>query len=175
MKKSIAIDMDEVLADFITKELDIYEKEFGIRIKLEDLHGKELYQAVDPLHKDAVLSYPYRKGFFADLEVMPGSKRVITELQKKYEVFVVTAATEFPNSLKDKFTWLNRHFPSIGWQYVVFCGYKSVIHTDYLLDDRPSNLKTFSGHPLLFSAPHNLEQNTFERLNNWEEVGNYFL
>ena len=34
--KRIALDMDEVIADVIPKFLDIYEAEFGYRLKAED-------------------------------------------------------------------------------------------------------------------------------------------
>ena len=50
-------------------------------------------------------------GFFRNLPVMPDSIEVLGELNKVYEVFIVSAATEFPNSLKDKLDWLLQHFP----------------------------------------------------------------
>ena len=174
-RKIIAIDMDEVLADFLTKELHIYEKEFGVRYTPEQLTGKELYQVVPDEHRDIVYGYPHREGFFRDLEVMDGAKVVVAELQKKYEVFVVSAAMEFRESLVDKRDWLGEHFPEISWKNVVFCGYKHIIRGDYLIDDRADNLKFFFGEPLLFSAPHNADVYSYKRMENWQAVGEYLL
>ena len=174
-KKIVAIDMDEVLADFLKKELRIYEEEFGVTYTPEDLNGHELYQVVPEEHRDIVYGYPHRPGFFRDLEVMQDSQEVVAELQEKYEVFVVSAAMEFRDSLVDKRDWLGDHFPSISWKHVVFCGFKHIIRGDYLIDDRADNLKFFFGQPLLFSAPHNLKVNSFQRVENWKAVANYLL
>jgi len=167
--------MDEVLADFLKKELQVYEQEFGIKYTLEDLEGKELYQVVSAEHRDHVYGYPHRKGFFADLEVMEGAQIVVAELQKKYEVFVVSAAMEFRESLVDKRDWLDEHFPEISWRKTVFCGYKHIIKADYLIDDRADNLKFFDGEALLFSAPHNALLTDYHRMDNWKAVGDYLL
>ena len=37
MKKTVAIDMDNVIADIQTNWINLYEKEFGVRVKKEDL------------------------------------------------------------------------------------------------------------------------------------------
>ena len=139
--------MDEVLADFLKKELEVYEQEFGIKYTPEDLNGKELYQIVDQEHRDHVYGYPHRKGFFADLEVMEGAQIVVAELQKRYEVFVVSAAMEFRDSLVDKRDWLDQHFPEISWKNTVFCGYKHIIKADYLIDDRADSVELDNSPP----------------------------
>ncbi|MEI9970505.1 MAG: hypothetical protein WDM87_18525 [Terracidiphilus sp.] len=44
-----------------------------------------------------------------------------------------------------------------------FCGTKSILRADYLIDDQPRNLTRFEGQGLLYSAPHNLEVTGFVR------------
>jgi 5'(3')-deoxyribonucleotidase len=56
----------------------------------------------------------------------------------------------------------------------VFCGNKSILRADYLIDDQPKNLLHFEGQGLLYSAPHNLTATSFTRVDNWQQVAEYF-
>lgn len=171
MKKRIAIDMDEVMADVLPKFLDIYEKEYGRRPAEEEYWGKKLYEVEGVTELRNVL---FEKGFFRDLPVIKGSQEVMRELSERFDLYIVTAAMEFRNSFEDKYDWLAEHFPFIHWRNVVFCGDKSIIKTDWLIDDHAHNLETFTGTPLLFTASHNVHEDRFHRVNNWEEVREYF-
>ena len=62
---------------------------------------------------------------------------------------------DVPCSFDAKFRWLQRHFPFIPPSHIVFCGDKSIVDADYLIDDRSRHFTRFKGEPLLFSAPHN--------------------
>jgi 5'-nucleotidase len=172
MKKRIAIDMDEVIADVVPKFIDIFEDHYGWRPKKEDYYGKKLYHMPEALALRNVL---FEKGFFRDLPVMPGAQETLRELMDSYEIYIVTAAMEFRNSFEDKYDWLLEHFPFLDWKKFVFCGYKHIIRADYLIDDHPHNLETFEGKPLIFTASHNINEDRFERLNNWEEARQFFI
>ena len=104
-----------------------------------------------------------------------GSQEILEQLNKKYQLFIVSAAMEFPQSLHEKLKWLEEHFKFLHWKQIVFCGSKAVVHGDYMIDDLPYNLETFNGEKYIFSAPHNLHIHTYPRLNNWKEVGERFL
>ena len=153
IRKRIALDMDEVMADVVPKFLEYYERDFGVRPAREQWWGKKIYQLPNAAH---IRSYLDEKGFFADLPVMEDCREVVGWLTRHYDVFAVTAATEFRNSLEDKYDWLERHFPSIGWQRLVLCGDKSIIHADYMIDDHVKNLEKFTGKGLLYTASHNI-------------------
>ncbi len=90
-------------------------------------------------------------------------------------MFVVSAATEFPNSLKEKHDWLEQYFPGIHWKNLVLCGDKSIVSGDIMIDDHEKNLITFNGRPLLFDAMHNQALQGYERVRNWEEVAALLL
>lgn len=169
--KRIALDMDEVIADVIPKFSDIFEAEFGRRPQLEEYQGKKIYDVNDASHIRHRLHDP---GFFADLPVMEGSQEVVKWLNEHFDLYIVTAASEFRNSLADKHDWLRKNFPFIHWKKFVFCGDKSIIKADYLIDDHVRNLKKFSGKGVLYTASHNIYDSTFDRVNNWKEVRAYF-
>ncbi|MBK6949256.1 MAG: 5'(3')-deoxyribonucleotidase [Haliscomenobacter sp.] len=169
--RRIAIDMDEVIVDILPKYLGLYHQQYGILLGKEDYWGKKIYQ-VPGAHD--LRSHLHTMGFFADLPVMEGSQEVIRELMENFDVFIVTAAQEFRNSLPDKHDWLHRHFPFIPWQNFVFCGDKSIILADYMIDDHAFNLETFQGKGLLYTASHNIDETRYTRVNNWEEIRGFF-
>lgn len=168
-KLRIAVDMDEVIADPIAKFIKLYNRDYGIPLDLKIDPGNELGMHMPEHARFKIYEYINEKGFFRDLDLIPDSVEVMKELQKKYEVFIVSAAMEFPNSLQDKYEWLADHFPFIGWQHILFCGHK-IVKTDIMIDDRIKNFVDFEGRKLLFSSPHNMLLTDYERVNTWKEV-----
>jgi 5'-nucleotidase len=166
--------MDDVLADSTGQYLKYYENEFGIRVHRDSLNYKQEGKGF-PGNHNTVYEFTFRKDFFRTMAVNPYSQEVMKALNEKYEVFIVSSAMEFPNSLTEKLEWLNEHFSFLHWKQFVFCGRKSVVHGDYMIDDLPHNLEAFNGEKLLFSAPHNLQFNHLKRVNGWKEVGELLL
>jgi 5'(3')-deoxyribonucleotidase len=173
-KQRIAIDMDEVMADTIEKFAILYKRDHNIELNLNEMRGKEVRDALPPDLYNTTRKYVNEPGFFRDIPVMPDSQQVIRELYEKYEVFVVSAAMEFRNSLIDKYDWLAEHFPFIAWQHIMFCGLK-IVNVDIFIDDRSRNFAEFNGRALLYSSPHNLLIDEFERVDNWQQVADKLL
>src|SRR4051794_22222358 len=72
----ILIDMDEVMADAISRFLEWYERDFGVRYTKDDLKGTKLSEIVPAEHRAIVKNYPHQKGFFKNLPLIPNSKEV---------------------------------------------------------------------------------------------------
>ena len=174
-KQRIAIDMDEVMADSIARFQEWYGRDFQLELTLDALRGKNPRDVVAPEHQPALRAYPNSEGFFRDLPVIKDSQRVIQALAEEYEVFIATAAMEFPNSFLDKYQWLQRHFPFLHWRNFVFCGDKSILNADYLIDDNAYNFEGFRGEGLLFDAPHNALETRYRRVHSWQEVADILL
>jgi len=174
-RERIAIDMDEVMADVLSRHLSLYNAEFQAALTRDDLQGRHLGEAVPEEHRTRVRAFAFEVGFFRDLPVMPGCQEVIRDLQRRYDIFITTAAMEFPNSFPEKYDWLMEHLPFIPWTHIVFCGDKSVIATDYLIDDHVRNFKGFRGEGILYTAPHNIHVSGFRRVADWAEVRRMFL
>lgn len=170
----LIVDMDDVMADATGQFINYYESEFGLRIDRAVLNGKGEGEGFPDNHS-VIAGFPYRDQFFRTMSVNEDCREVMERLNKKYEVFIVSAAVEFPQSLPEKLLWLKEHFPFITWKQIVFCGSKKVVHGDYMIDDLVYNLEHFNGEKFIFTAPHNIHLNHFNRLNNWKEVGERFL
>lgn len=167
----ICIDMDGVMADTYVKFIDLYEERFGRRLTEEELRGKKVYELEGAAD---IRNAMYAPGFFRDLAVMPDAVAVVRELYDHYEVFVVTTATEFKYSLRDKWEWLEAHFPFIHHSRIVLCGNKGIVRGDYMIDDKVSNLAGFNGKGLLFTALDNHYASGYLRMNNWKEIQAFF-
>ena len=171
----LIIDMDDVLADASSKILSIFNEINETNIEPSFFDDKSFYDYVNSPKFKPYIKYIYEPGFFSDLKVFPNAQEVVKELSEKHEVFIVSAATEFPNSLKEKYDWMKEYFPFISWQNFVLCGDKSIVRGDIMIDDHEKNLINFKGEKILFDAQHNKLVKGYLRLNNWREIHNYFF
>ena len=170
MRKRIAIDMDETICDSLLRHVEWYNTKFGTSLTKEDTAGKRIYHAIPEEHVAEVKSYPRHPDFFRDLVVFDDAIDSIKILSEQYDIFFVTAAMEYPTSFQAKYEWLQKHFPFIDELNFVFCGDKSIINADYLIDDTPKHLDTFDGEGLLFHALHNMNAIGYQRVYNWKEI-----
>ena len=170
----IAIDMDGVMADTTQQYINYYAQRYGVTIDKAVLNGQPETDGF-PHDKGVIRGFLYEPGFFRDKPVIKDSQEVIRALQDKYEVFFVSAAIEFPRSLNEKLLWLEEHFPFISWQNIVFCGSKTIVQAEYMIDDHVKNLQHFKGEGLMYTAPHNINITDYKRVNTWEEVSKLLL
>ena len=166
----IAVDMDEVLADTHAAKLAMFANRFGYSWSDEDLLGRHFSELVRPEHAEAMESIQHAGIFFADLPLINGAVRAMERLNERFELFIATAAMEYPASGPHKVAWLARHFPFINPLRVVLCGDKSILATDILIDDSPRHFERFSGNGVLFSAPHNSGHPHPLRLDGWSNL-----
>jgi 5'(3')-deoxyribonucleotidase len=194
-RKIIAVDMDEVLADALQAHLDRYNRDFATGaqspITIDDLRGRRLWQVIPPHHHALLDDYLRHEDFFRNLRVMPHAQRVLERLQSRYEVFIASAAMEVPSSFAAKYDWLAEHFPFIPTSHIVFCGNKSILRADYLIDDNPRQLALFEDRQnqtpdattnptipregILYTSPSNCTITTYRRVDDWLSVEKMFL
>ena len=172
---TLFVDMDEVIADTYRAHIEKYNREFMESLTVEACMGKEVWQSVPEDHQESVHQHARTEGFFLNLEPIADSQAVLRALSRKYEIYIASAAMQFPNSLWEKSIWLDDHFPFIHWKNRILCGDKHILKGDLLIDDRTYNLDTFNGKTLLFTSPHNIHSNGHERVNNWLEIGKILL
>ena len=178
-RKIIAVDMDEVIADALGEHLTRYNRDFAndhtAALTLEDLRGRRLWQVAPAQRHPVIDNYLREDDFFRVLQVMPNSQRVLERLQSRYEVFIASAAMEVPTSFVAKYDWLAEHFPFIPTSHIVFCGDKSILRADYLIDDNPRQLALFRGEGILYTSPANIHINGYRRVDDWLAVEQMFL
>jgi 5'(3')-deoxyribonucleotidase len=167
--------MDEVMADTMAGILEWFRREYGYQLTSELMTGRPLTELAPEEHLRRLEEILLEGSFFADLPVMKGSQQVMQELAERHEVFIATAAMEYPGSFAAKFQWLAKYFPFIPPSHIVFCGDKSILSADYLIDDNDRHFRRFRGQGVLFTASHNLNVTGYPRVNGWVEVRRMFL
>ena len=173
--KRIGIDMDEVIADTLGEILTRYNHDYGTAHRKADFIGKRFWETVPADHRLRIGEYFKDGSIFEDLPLFEHSREVVLELTQEYEVFITTAAMEVPSSFTPKFKWLARHFPFLKPSHIVFCGDKSVLAVEYLIDDNVRHFERLQGEGIVFTAPHNVDETRYRRVSDWLEVREMFL
>lgn len=169
------VDMDEVIADPMGEMINWYTTQYNRPVNFEKMQVGSWVAGFPEEHQSMIRERLFSPGFFRHLPVMENSVDVLKEINNRYELFIVSAATEFPNSLKEKLEWLGDHFPFLTWRQLVLCGDKRLIAGDHMIDDHVRNLVHFPGKKYLFSTPHNVTVTDYPRINNWLEAAELFL
>lgn len=170
--KRLLIDMDGVLADIYEQFIAYEYKHTGITQSLSDLAGIPEHEAFK--NHDA---YIHSENFFYSASPITDSIDTVKKLNDRYEVFIVSSATQFPRSLTEKMNWIITYFPFLHWKQIVLCGTKEIIRGDIMIDDHFKNLDPFQGKTILFTQPHNVAQNPgrHTRMNSWKEIERFLL
>jgi 5'-nucleotidase len=172
-RRRIAIDMDGVLVDTYPAQLAFVADEYG----LSPDPDQRLRQALTDWLPDEAMAglrrHMRRAHFFAGLSPMRGAIDVLHRLVGRYDVFIATAAMEYPNSLAPKFDWLRRHVPFIDPLQYIFCGHKYMLDVDWLIDDHARHFTALRGTPMLFTAPHNRQLTGYLRVDDWQDVARH--
>ena len=177
--KKLMVDMDNVITDgryldYINEFLNTdYKLENQTEYYLQDLVGDR----VDEFWKEFG-----NKNVYQDAPLIEGCYKALEELNKKYEVYIVTAYfwggsnEAISNNIKDKYNYLTEKLPFISPQNFIFTSNKHLIDSDIVIDDRINNLSN-GKLKLLFNAWHNrnisndeIKEKGIVRVYNWNDV-----
>lgn len=111
----------------------------------------------------------YGKGFFLNLEVMPGAREAVRQLWKsdKFDIHILSKpVADSPISYTEKSEWIAKHFPYLLHK-ITLTQDKSLFKGDYLIDDYPFWSGKFPGEFILF--------NKLEPVKSWQTIVEYLL
>ncbi len=179
-KPRFLLDVDGVLADFVTSALPLIEEVTGTRYEKHDFTTWDFFDVVPKTHKAAVYASFTRPGFCAGIPVFEGSREGVRRLRKLADVRIVTTPIWGPHWYGERAAWLDKHI-GIHESHIVFRSEKEFEHGDFLLDDRPSHVELWAArHPqgvgLLWSQPCNAQHvlsahlPNVHRVSTWDEV-----
>lgn len=185
MSLVIGIDMDGVVADFISKTLEKANSIWGLDLKYEDMThhrvgriiAEKLYKNPTPKQVEEVFYSLAPKGTFEELDIIDGAYKAVKELSKSYEILFVTKALEWNYCPGEKHKWLEKHFSDIIYNLIVvdFLETKSFINVDFMVEDDPRTVIALENAvPIVVEQPWNrefLEENSeYFRAKNIKEV-----
>lgn len=170
--KVILFDMDDVLADFISPWISLYNKEYNDNLLPEHITDWNTTQFVKPECGKKIYDYLKTPGIFRNLSVRPYAQECIQNLiQKDFSIFIVSDSPQghsfcdyqnnplfVGNPADDKRKWLAEHFPMIKQENIIFTGQKWMISGDVIVDDKPATFLEFqkrNRHAVLIDQPYN--------------------
>jgi 5'(3')-deoxyribonucleotidase len=118
MKKTLYIDMDNVLVDFPS----------GMA-------------ACDPSLLKQYEGHPDEiPGLFGLMQPMPGAIAAYNELSELFDTYILsTAPWKNPSAWSDKLEWVKRHLGAPAYKRLTLSHNKHLSRGHYLVDDRPNN------------------------------------
>lgn len=140
----VFIDMDNVLVDF--------------------------QSGLDQVSEEVKAEYAGRldeiPGLFAKMKPMEGAIEAVHELQKHYDLFILsTAPWNNPSAWSDKVAWVTKYLDDVFHKRLIISHHKDLCQGDYLIDDRGKNgTSGFAGEWIEFGS---------EKFPDWESVLKY--
>lgn len=132
MRKTLYIDMDNVLVDFPS--------------------------AIAYLHADILREYDDRldevPGIFALMQPIPGAIESFAQLVKLFDTYILsTAPWENPSAWSDKLLWAKQHLGTGAYKRLILSHHKNLNAGHFLIDDRLKNgVEKFQGEHIHFGS-----------------------
>jgi len=149
MKPCVLLDVDGILADFITPALAEVTKLTGKSYNHDDVRQWDIMGSLAIPDDVAERAYANmrREGFCATMAVYPGAVSGVEHLKGVCDLYVVTSPLGGPHWAHEREEWLWQHFQIPG-KRVISTSAKYKCAGDVLVDDKTANLAKWRGaHP----------------------------
>ena len=174
-RHSIKIDIDGVLEDLLVPLIAMYKERHGIEIPYDSFSRYD-FANFKPDVRQEFLDILHTQELIERLEPVDGAYEALADLNERYDVFLVTAT--WVERFGMKAGWIIHNYPFIQLDRILRIPgkYKSMLNTDFAVDDYHENLKTDLAHRILVDAPFNRnvhdEAFGFHRVKNLAEAVN---
>lgn len=170
-KLIIGVDVDDVTLELVSAWLQRYNVDYNDTLVESDIKSWDIGSYTKIGHR----MYDYLKypSLYDGVEPVHNSLFGVSTLRNMgYRVVFVTASS--PEQSGRKYRWLlEKGYVHKRSDYYEALD-KSLIATDYLIDDNPDNVVSAFGQGIVFTKPWNRLLINYPRVNNWTEIIDYF-
>jgi uncharacterized HAD superfamily protein len=119
----IGVDLDEVLADYLTAVLKYYNSAHGTTWKREDFFSYDFWEVWGGTRESMIeeIYAFYQTSYFKEMQVIAGASAGIKELKKDNELFIVTSRQDDIAEVTRQ--WVEQEFPDIFTEIYFVNGY----------------------------------------------------
>lgn len=176
--KRVFLDVDGVLADFVSAFLIIVQRETNVAATPEQVTQFDICASLKLTSEQAarvkksVGSWPR---LARHLNVLPGAIEGVKRLQEVADVYVVTSPWNSNETwTHDRESWLREKF-GIPHSRVTHTSQKHLMRGDFLVDDKTETLRKWNEHngggAIQWETPHNRNDGWLgPATNNWHEL-----
>ena len=176
--KTIGIDIDDVIAEFVPYFIHMYNKKYKTKFKLSDIHSYCLSEELGTIQRridDEIFGMQVR-GEYKKLIPYPDASKYISLLKKKgHKIILITTrvcAHDTVEWLKENKIPYDNLFTIKSKQYIL-----GELGLDYFIDDNIDNVtyaEYFKIKPILFNQPWNTNcvRKNVMKANDWREIYN---
>lgn len=164
MKKTLALDCDGVLSNFVERYLHFYNQLSEYQWSMEDFEDFDMFKEIGASWK-TVDSIIHQKNFVYEMEFMsPETPHIVSELKKKYDLYILTSPWQSsPLWMNERCLWLKDRL-GIETSKVIQTASKHLIAVDVFVDDKPGNLETsIAKTRIVYDAPYNKGEGFFDK------------
>ncbi len=184
----IGIDLDEVLADFLSALIEYHNATYGTSLVREQFQSYRFWETWDGTREETIQKvYDFHKTpYFRNMKPVIGSQEAVGILKQNNDLFVVTSRQN--DIVETTREWIAKHFPDI-FSGVFFANHYSQngssitkrqicdsVGVDVLIEDSPEyalECLDAKRKVLLLDCPWNryseLPRGTY-RVNSWDEI-----
>jgi 5'(3')-deoxyribonucleotidase len=167
-----------VVVNFIEVWLEAYNEAWQDSLTPEDITDYAVEKFVRKECGNDIYELLGEPDFFLKPNPFFDGLAVVKEFVKMgHDVWFATKCPYFPEAFSDKAEWIDRWFPEIGKEKIVYTYHKGVLDGDMLIDDYWENLRGFNGTCYLIDRPYNREVTedpenglVFQRVTSWFEL-----
>lgn len=170
----ILVDMDGVIADWghaYGKSLDAFGDAAAAIPRHEDQRVFNLNEGRTEDEQAIIAAVMVQPGFYGRLEPIPGARQALKAMHKAgHDVRICTSPwVSNPTCASDKLNWVAEHYGTHWAQRVIITTDKTLVHGDYLIDDKPDvkGSITPSWEHVLFDQPYNSTVTGKRRITDW--------
>jgi 5'-nucleotidase len=175
----VLVDMDGVVADFEEGHARMCSlRGLPDHVVASDRQKWDLLDVLNEPWRSTVLELWHSPGFFRGLRPISGAYQGLHALlQEGVDVFLCTAPMiHHETCAQEKLAWVAEHLGREFAGRVIISRDKTIIHGDYLVDDRPiikGTCATPSWKHLLFDQPYNRTENLTAPRVSWDNLRGY--
>lgn len=186
---NIAVDIDDVLANYMEQFLDFQKERYGRRLHFEDCDTyslKTLFQMTEQEEVKQIHEF-HKSQYFENIKPLPSAQESLQELKaQEHTLYVITSRQ---NHIAEKTRkWIDRYFPgifedvfitneaSLDKKHVKKIDVCKQINANTIIEDSPSNANDAARERIqavLMDKPWNQMESEPEglyRMNNWSEA-----
>jgi 5'-nucleotidase len=172
----ILVDMDGVIADWgqaFNDSIALFGEEAAAIPRHQQQVTFDLNAGRTERERAIIGAVMVEAGFYSRLKPIPGARAALKGMLKAgHDVRICTSPwVSNPTCASDKLNWVADHYGSHWAARVIITTDKTLVHGDYLIDDKPliKGERTPDWEHVLFTQPYNVDVADRRRINDWSE------